>query len=554
MRILKTIFTYMLILVGLALTGALICATLLYFGVVDTIFGYSYVGGFKGEKVITLSVADATAFDKIEVTTENIEIEVLPYGDETADEIKITYAIAADGFTNDEDVREFATTAEIIDGVVQVKIQEPEGLIWHRDSYIVVEVSYYLNTDRKDIEITSNGGKVTVGQKSLEEDPDLIEDRIFKLNNLTLNNGSATMYVKNVSVTGNLKVKNKAFKTYINSDIEGNVEIDSYVGSFDFIDDNNVRTDIAGNLTVKESSVNPAIVLGNLTGRLDYGSPTDIIENGLLDIANLNGEANIYSENVGIDFGTVLSDLVIESESSMIDINTIGVDNDEAGTSHLSNVHSVQLDVQNSRVTIGDLYYNTIINSERGNITIGGLAAFASLDTNQGNITVTFKNNDVAVASKFDYSYETNTSDFVLNAHSTEGDITVNGIDKRVSLVTGSGTVDAEFELVTTDGGSKSSIQTLGNNIVTTTGGDINLVVPAEDIAYDTDTFLDINKASASGVMEVAVIGTDEADGAKWIEVEEGKVYDIWVGDKAAVDGTIVITTNDGAVRVSDNV
>ncbi len=368
MKVFKSIMLYLLIAIGVAAAAVLICCVLLMMSPKTSIFGYKYVS-YKDTHTRELIQSQYTSdIDAISITTNRMAINIVPHTG--VDHIKIVYKQGMSGFVKKDTVLELVEpTVEERQFVgvndensyktIVIKVNEPEGLVFLKDSkmtvYVPVDISYSV------IHAQTGKGELTYVEaaNSLQK---IHVDNLY-LSASTADINISAVNVKNYNVTtttGDLLINNN------NEDINANIAFNTKTGSFA------TSSTINGSFTVNSTvgSVGPNIKVKKILGSFTYTSPS----------------GNVSVESIGDEKTSKGANLIINSTNAKFSIGSVYGFTSVQPYNARENV-SLTFDI-NYLYNIYNAEKQSFIESGAGNITIGTLKGYAHFKTSTGNVTV----------------------------------------------------------------------------------------------------------------------------------------------------------------------
>lgn len=485
MEIIKKILVSILILCGIAFAGVVICCGIMIISPSTKIFGYSYLNTNSRQP-------QAREFSELTTDEVNIYVEtgdfniIIKQGERNV----ATLTNHVFGFTRAHDSNKYASFDSLVDeanGVVELKVNEPSGLFFTRETNLTIELSkktLFVDYNKSN---PTNPRKINIVTKTQNG------KSIFGTSNSTLNvqnlscsctGNKGGIDLESVKIDGNLSITNILGRVNIKNEVGGEVTIDSSVGTY--------TMSKVGKLTVLPSSTNkfnaPSITVDEV-GILNYTA-----QGGKLKINKcLYEESNIETNDATMEINTVLKTISFVGNKANITINKLG--NFDISTSGLNswNWSTISLKPElrgyfetNGTVHIKMNYLPVELKMNSGK---------AILDKSLNQIIAVTQKASVNVSFYNDGNLTTETSDEKVN--SLNNFINNNFISKLSSIksldvktssgsvtaknVQGTINIDAEKAPVTVDFEKVS-----GDNTIITSSKAVNITAPVENFVLMT--------------------------------------------------------------------
>lgn len=482
MSLIKSLFKYFIILIGLLALGVAILAAVMFFVPSVQIFGYRFKASHY-EYTFTLSETD---IKKVTIITSSYDINVKP---NTSNVTPNTFYVVVKndytGYTNstnDEVLVNGQSISEINkfsqDNLLENKLDEDGNVITSGGVPVKVAGSYVIDLTELGGILAFGGSNVTIYVPQTENYVDYSlrtksgkisfpktkgETTKVKTNNLNIATTSprGTFSLDNVEMisTATLEVENFLGRTEINSDIGGSVKISSKTGSFIF---NNIGTE--GESKIENEGIvganevmllitgdNPYVSFKRLNGSLKLTSPSGIVQGEIV-----NGDIISNTVSAKIEIAKLLGGCNIQTQQGVVYINQIGESVEDLRPINISTTTGkIQLGQEK---TINKVVYKNVYGKVSSIVTTSGkvelfgvLNNVDSISTDSGIVNVSFeKTNAVKNA----------------NIITKSGAITLENINGNVTAETkNSAPINASYYLIG------------GNSTFTTDDGNINLTV-----------------------------------------------------------------------------
>ncbi len=498
MSVLKGIFVYTLIFIGLVIGVGVILVGIMYFFPSVSIFGYKfYHGNDAGATYDVVSKLDTTEttvdnniinidksitdnLDAVEIIADEYNIEVAIFKGTLADtNFRVEFTRSLTGFINKEsEGPKFSVSAsqKALSGettnknVVTFAVSEPDGLYMNRNAHITVWISDTIaGGNLKDLRIESGRGHVDFRQGFVSE-LDTSGNPTLNVDNLSIVDNSNTVNLKYVNIKKSLRIDADSSDFVYEDDLACDVTLKVKKGKFKFADINKRSADDRPEVIV--DAVNADVQFGVVdaeTVRLtsDYGLFR--VETIKGDFTSLSHAITDSNNACDLQIGTIEGCVTIQNDSGKIVIDQVGLVNKTYGRTDLN------IDTKSGNVTIKNCFAKSAdITSTRGAIKLGNALFGGKITTTYGSVTVDFMKEDATIEGVS----SSDISDAVANlkekalsistgVEKGDGSITVNNVRGNVTLKSGgSGNINATFSDVT------------GANVLESTRGSVDVVVP----------------------------------------------------------------------------
>lgn len=413
MELIKKILLSILVVVGVAVAGVIICGGVMVAFPNIKIFGYSYLNTMSSNDKVTLSDSiEAVSTDQtytINIDVKDFDVNIVP---NTTGNVTVTMTNHVFGFTNSLDSNKMASLNVEFDelsNTLNITSTEPNGVFFVSDRVIEIALHHKIvENNQINLVTKTNKGKVVFGQKD--------SDYKLTFNNITSTCSSykGNVSFKNATLKGSLNIKNIFGRVEIGEAIQGDVVIDSTVGTYIF-------KNIKGNLTVKKGTDgdnNPSITADNVVGKIDYYAQNGYLKINDTVFGNFNME---HSNSVNVNINTTIKQVYISndygstyienlgklsnslSQEQLDKLEKLGITLDFSGLSSWSITNDntdeavamknyvPQLISKDGDITIGTSIFGLYLKSEKGAVTVKQAYQGVTIDHQYGKIDVTFK-------------------------------------------------------------------------------------------------------------------------------------------------------------------
>ncbi len=417
MSVVKGIFVYTLIFLGLVLGVGVILIGIMYFFPSVSVFGYSFYHGnnrgviyevvAENQEVIGLDYLVPidgdilTNVDAVEINADKWDINVVLY-DATQVENNVTFfrvefGRAITGFVKSSDPEpSFTVTGErrALTGqteqknVITFNVNEPEGAYFNRAAAINVWIPN-TTAELTDLRITSGSGKITFVQASVA-DLVPIGDPEIDVANLTIVDGSNEVNVAHIDVLENLNLTADNSDLSVDRDYNCNLNLDVNKGKYTFANINSGLNNAEVNIEAVNADIQFNNIAGNVTLMSDYGFFRANTIAGSFSALSHNDDDNNNACDLRIS--AVLGSTIIENDSGNIEIGQVGQVNTNPASTDL------RIDTKSGDVDIDDCFAkNIVITSTSGVITLGNCLGSVDVTSQNGSVYVTFMTDDAVV-------------------------------------------------------------------------------------------------------------------------------------------------------------
>jgi len=496
MSVIKGIFTYTLIFIGLIIGVGVILVGIMYFFPGVSIFGYKfYHGNDKGTiyEIVSSAVQKSNQngiiyidkgitddIDALEIVANsyNIEVKVFKGVAGASQSFRVEFTRSITGFVSKDSNGPWFTVEakkKILTGesneknVVTFTAHEPDGLYMNRNAHITVWVADNLSSGTlNDLRIESGRGSVKFEQGFLAE-LDKTGDPTLNVKNLAIKDKANTLEIKHVNILENLVIDADSSNMTIDRALNCNVDLNCKKGKFKFgsIEKNSSLT----NMTVNVDAVNADVQFGNIDADVhltsDYGLfRADTVTGSFTSLGH-----NVVDNNNACDIiiNKIEGMTIIQNDSGKVTIGQVGLVEKTASSADL------RIDTKSGNVTITDCFAKKVeVTSKRGAIKLGNALCEATVKTTYGAVDIEFMADDAKVEGVATSDIATAISNLKTAklAVSTgvdggNGAITVKNVRGQATLNSGgSGKVTAHFLNVT------------GENSISCSRGNVEVVVP----------------------------------------------------------------------------
>ena len=531
MQLIKNLFKYLLILIGVAAFAIAAMASIMFFFPNVSLFGYHYQASHKNH----ILMLNTDSISKVKVVTNNYNINIRPNDNLTnPDVFRIVIKDDYVGFTNSKEKELFVNgkgvsefSAENIENYQEATgeyifdLTELTGIIAYGSSSVDVYVptnfttEYYLET---------HAGKI-----NFQANPNNLNEKVHTDNiTIKVNSSRGDFDIEHVNIepTATVDITNYLGRTNISNEIGGSVKISSKTGSFYF-------SKINQNLIV--SGENPYVSFNELGGYLKFTSPS-----GLLDAGIVNGNVKVETSNGTIKIRKIVNLATVDNSYGDVVINQIGENemDDSYSVSITGGTGTIQIGQEQvyDNVSYKGVYgkISSIITTT-GRVVLENVYSPLTLADNETKITTTKGSVTVNFA-------DTNTPKVKFIVVSTEsGAIKLNNIYGEIEAQTqNSATITATFK----------ALYKVAN--FTTDEGAINLKLAYVTNAENRQLVLNmLNKANKVN-LEIGDFAVNSFD-------ENSKDQDGYYTSQhyfpteiTSSDNVITAKTNNGRIKISD--
>ncbi len=478
MEVIKKIIVSILIICGIAFAGVVICCGIMIVSPSTKIFGYSYLNTNTRQP-------EAREFDDITTDEINIYVEtgdfdiIVKQGERNV----ITLTNHVFGFTKAHDSNKFAYVDSMVSyssGEVELKVTEPSGLFFTRETYLTIELSkntLYSNIKKEiprkiNIITKTNNGKSTFGTS----------ETTLNVQNLacscTGNKGGIDL--ENVKINGDLSITNILGRVNVKNAVDGEVTVDSSVGTY--------TMSKVGALTVLPSSTKtlnaPSITVDEV-GVLNYTA-----QGGNLKINTcLYEDSSVETNNASVYINTVLKTISFVGNNANITIDRLG--NFDASTANLnswdwettlSNNELMGYFETNGTVHIKTNYLPVQLKMNSGKAILDKSLQKIVAETQKASVNVTFYNDGelttetsdakVNALNKFineNFIAKLNGNLLCLDVKTVSGTVTAKNVKSRINIVAEKAPVNVDF------------VKVSGENNIETSSKAVNITAPIEN-------------------------------------------------------------------------
>ncbi len=389
MELVKKILLSILVVIGIAFAGVIICLGVMVVAPSVRIFGYSYLNT-SAEKVKTAVSTDIANIETIKNDTYNFVIETTDFDVEIASSNTVNNKIVFDmtnnviGFTNSMDSNKFAKVNVNYDEsskTMTVKVTEPTGWFLKANRVLRIQIPQNLyENNTVNLKTLSNNGTMTFGETGSQK---------LRINDIesSCTGLKGSVNFKNAGVNGTLKIKNIFGRILVNDNLSGNVIVDSTIGTYIFKS--------VGNLEVVASTEegkinNPSITVDDCNN-LTYNA-----ESGYLKVnGKVYGDLEVHTDSANIDVNTTVNDVFVENNNGKTSISQVGSLSTDASKS------SWNMEDDGSAEALAIMEKPVVINSKDGDIYVGSSLFRLGLTSTKGKITVNNAYRKVQATSEY---------------------------------------------------------------------------------------------------------------------------------------------------------
>lgn len=412
MDLVRKIFNSIVILIGIAILVVLSAvAVMMLFDV--SIFGYTYL---KFEKIVESNHYVITQdIEEVNIETNNVGVKIVYT---SLPEVQVILNASLQGVVKDNVKEVSLATCEFANNKLTVKTTEPEGFMFVNSSYVQILVPD--NFAIKNMAINSATDNINFEHT--------VDNTINNLTiNSTANHISYTLADKLV-IEENLSIKNISGRIYINSQIKGNVNIESDWGTYIFRRNNN--SILLGLNDINIKGTNPLVEIGNFE---DTNNTYSVLGNlnvtcegknngGIVKVAGtIVGNTYFNAPNLEFYARTVNGHFNVQNGIKVIEIENL---NKGTGYDSLINSGAGFVKIKNS-------YCATLtVTSDKNDVIVENAYGNVSVNNNYGATKVNFADGVVGKT---------------INITSENGLIEATNIQGKATLTTGNGTINAIF-------------------------------------------------------------------------------------------------------------
>jgi len=412
MDLIKKILASIIIVIGLAFVGVMICASILFFIPSANIFGFSYTSSKTQD---THLITYVTSLNKIQINTYSFDVKIT-HTDET-NKVVLFYINETQGFYNNEISQAVVDYSYTDEGhTFVVNVSEPQGLMFARSTYVEVRLPEGIDVD--DVEITTNKGSVYVGDA---------ETFNCKTLSITCDNVMSNINIQKSNVADQLTIRNIAGNVTVDSDITASVHLMTDYGTFTFKSVGDLL-DTSGKIFLVEGN-NAGITNPSITAESIYNDFSYNAESGLIRIDNIYGTCLLTSSNVSFNAESIYGRLNLTGGASQVNIDNLGTGLEEE-ESLAARINSVD-----GNIYIKNTLNKVVLVTNRGTVKIDNAQNDVDIETVYGAVTVAFKQ----VAEGY-------TGGKILKIRSNNGTINATHISGVVDIVSTNSVTNVQFD------------------------------------------------------------------------------------------------------------
>ncbi len=506
MKILKTIFNYLFILVLILLGLALVLAGYLALFPNKSLFGFQYV---SMDELQSMNCEYAMSdIHHISINTDRYDVKLLPtFGSEQY--VSVSYDASYTGIARTKNAK-FSISDEYFatDHTLVIQTSEASGILSRRKT----EIRVYIPAgalDDVDVSITTSKGAVTVGEGADTSEP----IGVMSLGSLTISAGKNDVLVQKTAISDDTSITTTRGDISFADDaqIDGNVvNLTTNRGLITLLDG------ISDHSLMYVVSIKEA---GKVTGDI----PNDNIEvnvvGGTVDLANAKTLSG-YGETakITVDKVTGIVDLRHKKNGSV----TLG---EVCGTANISTTKA--------NVHITTLNDDATISTTSGNIVVEGALKFISASTEDGNIYINYLND-----AEHNYFYNQTDKYNTALISTKKGNVKVYNVEYLTLTSLVSSNIYVDFKNIPDE-----------NSVITAKSGSIKIVTPDGTVlAGDTNGLPYEITYTTTGTSDVNIHGQayDTTPGT-----HTARVY-IEPDDPTVVNAKLVIEANKASLWIRD--
>lgn len=496
MSIIKGIFVYTLIFLGLVIGVGVILIGIMFFFPNVSVFGYSFYHGNNNGIIYEVVAEDETVVgldnlirldgdilsnvDAIEINAGHWDIDVNMY-DATGIENNVTYfrvefGRAITGFVkSDSPEPSFTVTAErrALTGeseeknVVTFTVIEPEGAYFNRGAGFHIWIPNTID-ELTDLRINSGSGEITFSQVSIAELVPVGDPQI-SVANVLLNDDSGDATIRYVNILNDLTITADNSNFSIDRDLNCDITMNVNKGKYQFANIINTQ----GNAEVNIEAVNADIQFNNVQGNVTLMS-----DYGFFRAGTISGSFSALSHNTDdinnacdLRIGAIYGSTIIQNDSGNIEVGQIGtVESNPTG-------NDLRIDTKSGDVDIDNCFAK--------NIVITSTSGVINLDNCLGSLDVTSQNGSV-------YATYLTASDTVDGVSTAAIQTAVNALqNKPIKISTGVDRGNGAIEVYNTRGALTLESNGRGRiiahidympdksqNVINAHNGNVDVIVP----------------------------------------------------------------------------
>ena len=407
MTVLKGIFVYTLILLGLLLGVGIIIFGIMFFVPEFAVFGYKLYNGSSanntyiviaddsGESQTQLDVlpTEAKTFDALVINAGSyiVNITTKEEGDVNPPIFEYTFNQGLFGFIQAEakgpSVSVGYSASATVPGLegtrktITLTIKEPEGILINRQAILTINIPSN-KTNVGTIYIKNNNSAVSIQPAELHPN--------FTLGNLVVDNGKSTIAVNKTTVTNRVVINKLGGSFKISENIAASLLLNCEQGEYVFKNVNTSGSNFANAVDI--TALNANIQIGDVNGFLSLRTDLGLFRAGSIagDFSAVGYSSETTRNSCDINVGAILGDASISNKGGNIHIGQLSK-LVKAPQTYASINTKAEIYSTSGNLTIDNCFTKYIkVVSERGSILINNMASEANISTTYGNVELNY--------------------------------------------------------------------------------------------------------------------------------------------------------------------
>lgn len=454
MSIIKGIFVYTFIFIGLLLGIGVILIGIMYFFPQVSVFGYKFYNGnnngiiyevlpdgnTQGKNTINRNPEIINNVDAVEIDANKWNIQVVYFDNPVSDiYFRVEFTRSITGFvstktptpTFDVLAEKKALTGESEEkNVMTFKVNEPKGAYFNRNATLVVWIPHNVSGGvLENLNIKSGSGKVEFAQKTLAEGVE-IGDPTLNVNYVKLTDKSGALPLRNTNVLKKMSLDCSNSTFSVDRNLACDVELDCNRGKYEFGD----LTSPLKNSNIVVNAVNANMIFKNIEGDLTLNT-----DYGFFRANTIYGDFSALSHNVkdknnacDMNIQKILGSVIIENGSGKLNIGQVGEVTKE------STITDMKIDTKSGNLSIKNCFAKKVdINSTSGVIRLDNCLSELNVNTTYGSVYVHFMKKDAEVEGVSDTQVATAVEKLK---------------ERKTNIITGDGKGNGAIEVYNTQG------------------------------------------------------------------------------------------------------
>ena len=411
MSVIKGIFIYTLIFLGLILGVGIILIGVMYFFPQVSVFGYKFYHGnnsgmiyevlpseneYNEGQVLARNQDILNNLDAIEIKANKWNIDIVYNESTMTNRFRVEFTRSITGFVSTKTPKprfSVSVNKKALVGqneeknIITFNVQEPKGAYFNRSATLTVWIPTNIaNGDLDDLRIESGSGKVNFYQKSLGQ---LIPvgNPILNVKELNIIDDSNELNVANTNIINTLNIQGKESKFTIDRDLNCDVNLNCKKGKYEF---KNIVTDI-NTPEVIVDAVNADVIFGNIQGNLILKSDFGFFRADTIDgnFSSLSHNISDYNNACDIRIKKIYGSTIIQNDSGKIELGQVGQ------IEKLSSSIDLKIDTKSGDVTIKNCFSKNVeVTSKSGVIRLSNCLSNIDATTTYGSVYVNFMKED----------------------------------------------------------------------------------------------------------------------------------------------------------------